>query len=628
MRAPDELAAEAEGYVEGVLAGAVVVGRLVRLAVERHRRDLAAAERGERRLRFNRTRALRALWWIEARLRFSKGEWAGRDMRLSPWQTFIVWCVFGWEREVDGRWQRRFRTVYLSVARKNGKTELSAAILLVMFLLTGEREIGGECYFAATTEAQAAIGWKAAAAMVKRSPLLKAEVKVHAAAHTLTHVDTDSLARAVAADAGTLDGLGPLCAVVDEFHAHPDGAVFDVLESGMGARREPLMLVPTTAGGKRAGACWDLESDAIKALEGIGEAEGAADDIFGFIARLDDGDDPFNEAVWRKANPNMGVSAHAEKLRIAAKVAKRRTSALNEYLRKHMNLWTETSTAWLPMDEWDACAGDDAPKAGEDVAAWWRALEERLRGRRCVVGIDLSAVADYTAGVALFEPTEDDPFWRVLPRFWVPLDTVTERSRTDRVPVLAWAESGLIHPTDGNVVDQDAVKAWLLNLRERYDVGEIPMDPHNATKLQTELMALKFTVVSMRQGWVTMSPAIKQTEVLVRRRELRHGGHPVLRWMFANVALKRDGNDNLSLNKGRSGDRIDGIVSLVMAVGRGQAQGRRGSVYDEREPMVLTVNGDQQGLPAAPAAATDAGADEPRPWWEAEQRAGEPEAGA
>jgi phage terminase large subunit-like protein len=156
----------------------------------------------------------------------------------------------------------------------------------------------------------------------------------------------------------------------------------------------------------------------------------------------------------------------------------------------------------------------------------------------------------------------------VLGGFWIPDETLTERISTDRVPVNQWAEAGLVTVTAGPVVDQDAVKEWLLNLRERYDVVEVPMDPHNATKLQTELIGLGFTVVSMRQGWVTMSPAIKQTEVFIRQKLLRHGGNPVLRWMFSNVALKRDGNDNLSLHKGRSADRIDGITGLVMAVGR------------------------------------------------------------
>ncbi len=593
MREAHEIEADVRAYVAGVLDGSVVAGRLARLAVERHERDLAyCAEHGEdggpRGLRFNAQRARRACWWLEARLRFSKGEWAGKPFRLAPWQAFVVWALFGWERFVDGRWIRRFRTGYLSVARKNGKSELVAAIGLLMvngYVAEGrlwEAEPGGEVYAAATKVDQAAIVWTAAASMVRKSALLRKEIGVHDSRHNLAHYSLEGKFETVSSDSDTLDGLSPLLGIIDEYHAHPNSGVYDVIESGMGARREPLMLVPTTAGEKRQGACWDLETDAIKILEGIGENEGTGDDLFAFIARLDDGDDAFNEAAWLKANPNLGVSIHLEKLRIAARVAKRRPGALNEYLRKHMNLWTEVSTAWLPMPAWDACS-DPTPHAQEIE-------QDGLRGEKCFVGVDLSAVCDYTAGVAVFPPSEKRPFWDVLTSFWIPAETLIDRAQTDRVPVNRWIEDGLVTATSGGVVDQDAVKLWLIGLRERYDVAAVPMDPHNATKLQSELQALGFTVVNMRQGWATMSPAIKQTEILLRQKLIRHGGNPVLRWMFSNVALKRDANDNLSLHKGRSADRIDGMVALVMGVGfavlQQPAQAKR-SVYEDRGLLVL-----------------------------------------
>jgi len=566
MRSVDETEAAVHAYIDQVRDGSVLTGRLVRLAVERHTRDLC---RGKARcLRFNKRRALRALWWIESRGRFTKGEWAGQHFTLASWQAFVIWCLFGWERKVEGRWQRRFRVAYLSVARKNGKTELAAVIGLLFMMLDGEAEAGGEIYSAATKRDQAAYCWRAAAGMVKRNPVLKGEVGIHESRQNLAHYESESRFETVASDADTLDGLGPLLAIIDEYHAHQDSAVFDVLETGMGARREPLMLVTTTAGAKRQGACWDLETDAVKVVEGLGEAEGMGDDLFCFIARLDDEDNWEDERLWVKANPNLGVSCHAEKLRVGYRAAKRREGALGEFLRKHMNLWKEGSSAWMGMPEWDACAG------AVDL--------ERLKGRRCFVGLDISAVADYTAAAAVF-PWEDGTF-DVVPAFWIPADTLIERSRTDRVPVLQWVERGLVTATDGPVVDQDAVKKWLLELREWADIAEVPTDPHNASKLQSELLVLGFQVVSMRQGWVTMSPAIKETEILVRKRRLRHGGHPVLRWMLSNVALKRDANDNMSLHKGRSADRIDGIVSLVMAIGRASAFIESGgqSVYDDR----------------------------------------------
>lgn len=569
MRPAGEILDDATRYVADVRAGAVVAGRLTILACERHVRDLEhGAARG---LRFNAARAKRALWWIENRLRFSKGEWAGKPFRLAPWQAFVVASLFGWERMSEGRYLRRFRCGYVSVARKQGKTELMAAIGLVFLMVPGEAEPGGEVYAAATTRDQASICWRAAASMVRKSPSLRREVGVFDSRHTLAHRESESSFRTVASDSDTLDGLNPLCGIVDEYHAHPNSAVYDVIESGMGARREPLMLVPTTAGGKRAGACWDLETDAVKILEGIGEAEGSGDDLFAFIARLDDGDDWSNEAVWPKANPNLGVSSFIDKLRVGARVAKRRPTALPEFLRKHMNLWTEADHAWLPMPEWDACGQDATGKPVPILAGLERLRDDdQLAGRRCVIGLDLSAVADYTAGVAVFPPDAGSDVYAALAKFWIPADTLVERSHSDRVPVMQWVEQGLVEATAGPVVDQDAIINWVVSMGDRYQVAEVAMDPHNATALQSKLMALGFTVVSMRQGWVTMSPAIKATERLVRTRKLQHGGNPVLRWMASNVHVARDPNDNLSLNKGRSGDRIDGIVSLCMGVARAE----------------------------------------------------------
>ena len=570
-RTPRELERVARQFARKVLDGTLVVGRLQRLAVVRNRRDLQTGKK--RGLRFNSKRGIRAVWWVEHRARLSKGKLAGKPFVLQPWQAWVLWVAFGWERKVRGEWKRRYRTLYLSMARKNGKTEMIAALGLMFLFPALGGEVGGEVYSAATKRDQAAICWKHAAAMVKKSPELRAEISIHDSRHNLSCLSSESKFEAVASDSTTLDGLGPLLVIIDEYHEHPTSDVKDVLESGQGARHEPMTIVITTAGGKRDGPCWDLEQDAIKTLEARDENDIDADDLFAFICRLDEGDgknvkgdDPFDEKAWPKANPNLGVSIQLDFLRIEAKVAKRQPRKRNEFFRKHANLWTEVSTAWLPMLDWDACA---APV--------------KLRpntGRRAWVGLDLSSTSDYTAGVALLEPDDDD-MWDVLPHFWIPAETLMEREHTDRTPIGRWVEHGLVTATSGNVVDQDAVKDWLLNLREQYDVVEVPMDPHNATKLQTELQALGFPVFSMRQGWVTMSPAIKQTETWIKQKKLRHGGNPVLRWMFGNVALKRDQNDNLALHKGRSADRIDGMVGLCEAVGRA-AMREGGSVYETR----------------------------------------------
>lgn len=565
-RTPQELERAALIYAHDVLAGKIVVGRLQTLAIQRDARDLRSGPK--RGLRFNAARGIRAAWWIEHRLRLSKGVFAGKPFILSPFQVWVLYVLFGWERRVEGVWLRRFRKAYLSMGRKNGKTEIVAGLGLAFLfpLLALGGEPGGEVYSAATKRDQAAICWDHAAKMVKKSPDIRDEISVHESRYNLSNAESESKFEAVAADSTTLDGLGPVLVIIDEYHEHPTSAVMDVLESGQGARREPLTLVITTAGGKRDGPCWDLEQDAIRALERIG-GDDIADELFAFICRLDDTDDAFDERAWPKANPNLGVCVSQEFLRTEAKIAKRQPRKLNEFLRKHCNLWTETSTAWLPIPVWDACNAlvDLRPNTG----------------RRAWVGLDLSSTSDYTAGVALLEPGEDG-LWDVLPHFWIPAETLEDRARVDRVPVQRWVKDGLVTATAGDCVDQDAVKDWCLNLRERYDIVEIPMDPHNATKLQTELTGYGFTVVNMRQGWITMSPAIKQTETWLRKRILRHGGNPVLRWMFANVALKRDQNENLALHKGRSADRIDGVVSLCMAVGRA-------TISSDKSPQIMSM---------------------------------------
>ncbi|NWG72717.1 MAG: terminase large subunit [Parvularculaceae bacterium] len=570
-RTKQELEHALAAYVADVLGGRRVCGRLERLAVERHVRD---TDHGPSRgLRWNATRGFRAAWWIEHRTRFSKGEWAGKPFVLEGWQLFAVACLFGWERRVDGVWRRRFRTAYMSVARKNGKSEWAAAIGLTFLYpaLALGGEVGGEVYSAATKRDQAAIVWRQAAGMVRKSPTLKREVAVHDSRYNLAHYESESRFEAVAADANTLDGLGPLCAIVDEYHAHPNSAVYDVLESGMGARREPLMLVITTAGGKREGACWDLETDAIRALEGLGEAEGVADDLFAFIARPDEGDDWALETTWRKANPNFGVSVHAEGIRIACDVAKRKPSARNEFLRKRLNLWTEGDVAWMGMDRWDACAG------AVDL--------EALRGQPCYVGVDLSSTRDTTALVAVWpmhrvSKNLDSDYiaqkYAVVPWIFVPADTISERGPRERKLFEAWARDGLVTATSGDMVDYEAVWQQLLELNDRYGVQEAVFDRWQASALIGKCEQVGILTVAHGQGYKDMSPAMKLAETLIGRGQIDHGGHPVLRWMFSNVRVKRDPADNIKPDKARSADRIDGIVAMLMGLQRANANAEAG----------------------------------------------------
>jgi len=323
-------------------------------------------------------------------------------------------------------------------------------------------------------------------------------------------------------------------------------------------RDDPLMLGLTTAGAKKDGLWWDLDKDGQRTLEGLIEDDSA----FYFIARLDEDDAWDDESCWQKPNPNLDVSVDREKLRINCKRAKNNPSYLNEFKRKHLNLPAEGETAWIPIDLWDACTSDVR-------------LDQMERGAKCVVAIDVSAIHDFTAATAVF-PLSDDRYFAHT-RLWIPEGSVIDRVKNDKVPVNVWVDRGFVHTTDGETIDQDCVKQWLLDLRERFDVREVPADPYQAWKLLSELDALGFETVQHRQGFLSMGPAMKETELLIRgtsdhsetKKPSRiHDGNPAMRWMMGNVSVSMDPAGNIKPNKDKSGDRIDGPVSLIMAVGR------------------------------------------------------------
>lgn len=559
MRTDQEREHAALDYIESVTAGSRAVGKLERLGVERHVRDLACG----RALRFNPRRALRAMWWIERHLVFPKSEWAGKPFVLEPWQAFIVWALFGWERWDGERWIARYGTAYITMARKNAKSTLAAAIGLLMLVTSraagdgGIIEHGAEVYSAATKRDQAAEVWRAAASMIRRGPensSLKHDIAIHESRYNLSHAASDSRFEAMASEADTLDGLNPYGVIVDELHAHPTSAIWDVLESGTGGRRESLQLGITTAGAEREGLCWDLEQEATAALYGVGEETGAADDLFVFIARLDEGDDAFDESVWLKANPNLGVSVHLDKLRTAAATAKRRPSALNEFLRKRMNLWTEGDTSWMPPEVWDACDGK------VDLAA--------LKGQQCWLGADLSATTDTTALVAVWRI---DGKYFVHPWVFVPEDTLPERHPREREMFGAWIKAGLIEATPGAIVDYDAVWERILHVWREYGIHEAVFDQWGDASFVARCENFGIPFVRYSQGYKGMDPAMKAVDVLVRRGALAHGGNPVLRAHVLASAEKSNATGKRMLSKKKSIRRIDAAVAMLNAMGRAEA---------------------------------------------------------
>ena len=533
------------------------IGTYEGLAYARAARDHATGfQRG---LWFDDDAALKAIRFFESELKHHKGEWNGDPFILSDWQTFIVGEIFGWKR-ADGT--RRFREAYVEVPRKNGKSDLAAGVGNYLTFADGEPE--AEVYSSATKKDQARIVWASARRQVQLSPLLNRNAKLY----QLSIFDKVSHSRfePLAADHNSMDGLNPHGNILDELHAHKTREVYDVLDTAMGARRQPLTFIITTAGLYNPESIgFQKHMAAIQILEGAYEA----DDQFCFIACADPDDDFDDPRVWAKANPNFGISVKPDYIEAQVQKAHREPSAYNTLARLHFGLWTATASRWLTQDDWNLCnlEADDAD----------------LEGVLCYGALDLSTTTDLTALVLAFP--DDAGFYDLKCWFWCPEDSILQRSRRDRVPYDAWAREGYIIPTPGNVVDYNMLRLKLKELSLIYDIRRIAYDPWNAQGLVNDLMSDGFDMVPARQGFVSMSGPSKEFERLVKSAHLAHGGNPVLKWMASNVVLTRDSADNIKPAKDKSIGRIDGIVAAIMAVD--QAQRTDDTIIYDGELMVV-----------------------------------------
>lgn len=546
-------------YARSVADGDVPAGGLQRLACARHLNDLQHARK--RGLRFDVGLADRAIRFFGF-LRHSKGEWAGQSFDLAEWQAFVVGSVFGWVRR-DGL--RRFRSVYIEVPRKNGKSTLLSGIGL--YLLIADGEPGAEIYTAATKRDQARITHGEATRMVKASPFLRNRI---GAFRDNLHVEaTHSKFEPLGADSDTMDGLNVHGAIIDELHAHKTGGVVDVLDTATGARRQPLIVEITTAGWDRQSICWQHHEYTRQIVEGLIED----DSWFGFIAAADADDDWTDERTWQKANPNYSVSVKSDDLRRKALKAQQMPAAQNSFKRLHLNIWTEQADRWMTIEAWDKCAGALDP--------------EMLIGRECYAGLDLASTTDIAALVLVF-PSDDDPtIYDVLCYFWVPAETVLQRTRSGSVPYATWVDQGLIFATEGNVIDYRAIMATLDELAQLYDIREVAYDRWGATELIQTLQDEGLEVVPFGQGFVSMSPPTKSLMTMVLSERIRHGNNPVLRWMAGNMVVREDPAGNLKPDKSKSTEKIDGMVALIMGLDRAERHENGSSVYEERDLLVI-----------------------------------------
>jgi len=551
----------AEQYARDVIDGKIVACRWVRLACERHFYDLEHGH--ERGLWFDREAAERVLTF-KGLLRHSKGKWAGERLILEPWQQFKDWVIFGWKK-ADGT--RRFRSAYIEVARKNGKSTDSAGSGLYLAFADGEP--GAEVYSAATKRDQARIVHAEAIRMVRKNPILKKYIKIYK--DNLSIEETASKYEPLGGDSDSLDGLNVHGAVVDELHAHKSRETLELLETATGAREQPLIIMITTAGFDRMSVCYEKHEYTRKVLEGWRDGSFEDDTWFGLIYTLDDGDDWRDETVWIKANPNLHVSKSLDDLRMKAKRAEQMAAALNNFLRRELNVWTQGEVKWAPMDDWRASGKDNIPALQ---------LPERLKGQVCYAGLDLSSNNDITAFVMVFLDEDGDVY--PICRFWIPEDNLLIRTRDAGVKYKEWADAGYIDVTPGNVIDYDWIFEQIEKDADAFDLDQTAFDRWGAARVVQVLEGKGLSMVQFGQGYKSMNPPMKELERMILAHKIRHGNNPVLTWMMDNVVARVDPAGNIKPDKERSREKIDGVVALIMALDLALRHPAKKSVYETR----------------------------------------------
>lgn len=569
MAARRDYVAIATRYAEQVVAGEITAGKWARLACQRQLDDLARAEAEKDDptpawgMKFDEGRARTICKFIEL-LPHVKGKLTGQAIRLDPWQCFILTTVFGWIRPDK---TRRFRTVYISVPRKNTKSTLSAGVALFMLALTGEG--GAEVYSAATKRDQARIVFNIAQQMARRTPEFRKRWGVGVGAHNIHQLRTGSKFEPLSAEGSTLDGLNVFCAVVDELHAHKTRTVFDVLDTAVGARREPLIWLITIAGSDRAGICYEQQIYVERILEGKVED----DTYFGIVYGIDEGDDWTDPAVWRKANPSFGISVSPDDLAAKCHKAQQLPSAKNSFLTRHLNVWVNADSAWMDMDAWSSCADPEL-------------VLEDFEGEPCLLALDLASKIDIAALTALFQrQVEGETHYYGFGRYYLP-ESAVEGAVNSQYE--GWEQMGRLVATPGNIIDFAYIESDLQELARRFEIQEVNYDPFQATQFSTRMAAEGFPMVEVRSTVLNFSEPMKELEAVVMARRFHHDGCPVLTWMISNVVCHRDQKDNIYPRKERPELKIDGVISLLMTMNRALKGGpKKPSVYEKRG--LLTV---------------------------------------
>lgn len=544
-----------QNYARKVVDGKITASSWVKLACQRHLDDL---DRDNFPYAFDVERAHRAINFIQM-LPHTKGRWASKRelLKLEPWQKFIVGSLFGWVNKKTGL--RRFREAYIEVARKNGKSILAAAI--GVYMLVADNEFGAEVYAGATTEKQAWQVFGPARLMCKNTPELLEHFDLEVNASNLVRLEDNSKMEPLIGNPG--DGPSPSCALVDEYHEHKSADLFDTMQTGMGAREQPLLAVITTAGSNMGGPCYIKRSEATKILQGTFDDP----QFFAIIYTLDQGDDWKLQRNWKKANPNLGVSLSKDYLKAQIASAVRNPTKQSGVKTKNLNIWVGARDAWVNMEQW--AAGANA-----------KLREQDFYGEFCAQSLDLATKIDIAARVRVFSRFEADGnlHYYVFPHFYLP-EGALEESKNASI-YRGWAAQGHIEIMDGDEISYAKIQADVEESAGTHTVNEVVYDPWQATQMGQALRDQGLLAVEYRNTTANMSFAMLEVEGALASGRLHHTDNPVLNWMASNVVAKKDANDNVFPRKELTENKIDGMVGLIMGVGRAMHREDSGSLDD------------------------------------------------
>jgi phage terminase large subunit-like protein len=539
-------------YVEGITTGRITSGEFVKMAVERHTRDVLRTD-----LYFDEDAAQHALDFFQF-VTLYKGEKAGMGITLEPFQVFIIGSIFGWKWSLTSL--RRFNRAYVEVARKNGKTTLAAGIAL--YMLIADEEGGAEVYMAATTKEQANICFKDAREITLRSRFLSSRVTT--LAHSIYAMASASILRALSSDTETLDGKNPHLVVLDEIHAYKTSSLYDIFSSALGNRLQALILMITTAGFNKTFWCYSSQR---KFIARILRQEIDNDDNFGIIYTLDKDDDFTDPTVWIKANPGMGALVSVKYLAAQVKEALSKASALVGVKTKNFNMWVDAATEWIPSETWRGLYL--APESLPDL-------------RKCMAygGVDLSWIRDICAYTLRFTLPSGGTY--VKHKFFVPMDGAREREEATGIPYAEWMREGHLIGTPGNTIDYNVVMKHIIDDFAMYDIHTIGFDRANSSHIMQEIndvipprvfpyegkMVRVNAVYGISPSVRTMSNPTKEFEraVCADKKEFFHDGNPIMTWMVSNVVIKYDGEGYCRPDKAKSQEKIDGVMSTLLSI--------------------------------------------------------------